>query len=63
MEFKGIMMSEINQRERQVLYDITYKWHLKGAELLKTENRVEVTRCWEEGDLENLSKGNNLKIL
>ena len=29
MDLKGIMLSEINQRERQILYDITYMWNLK----------------------------------
>ena len=29
MDLKGIMLSEINQRERQILYDVTYMWNLK----------------------------------
>ena len=29
MDLKGIMLSEINQIERQVLFDLTYMWMLK----------------------------------
>ena len=29
MDLEGIMTSEISQKERQILYDITYMWHLK----------------------------------
>ena len=29
MDLEGIMLSEINQTERQILYDITYTWNLK----------------------------------
>ena len=31
MDMEGIMLSEINQRERQILYDITYMWNLKNT--------------------------------
>ena len=29
MELKGIMLSEITDRERQIPYILTYKWNLK----------------------------------
>ena len=29
MDLEGIMLSEINQTERQILYDLTYMWNLK----------------------------------
>ena len=29
MDLEGIMPSETSQRERQILYDITYMWHRK----------------------------------
>ena len=29
MDLEGIMLSEINQTERQILYDIIYMWNLK----------------------------------
>ena len=29
MDWEGIMVSEISQTERQILYDITYMWNLK----------------------------------
>ena len=31
MNLEGIMQSEISQRERQILYDITYMWHLRNT--------------------------------
>ena len=33
LDFKGIMLSEISQTERdkQMLYDITYTWNLRSA--------------------------------
>ena len=35
---EGIMLSEINQRERQILHDFTYKWNLKNkTKLTDTE--------------------------
>ena len=29
MDLEMIILSEVNQRERQILYDITYMWNLK----------------------------------
>ena len=29
MDLEGIMLSEMSDRERQILYDITYMWNLK----------------------------------
>ena len=31
MDLEGIMLSEINQTEGQILYDITYMWNLKNT--------------------------------
>ena len=28
---EGIMLSEISQREKKILYDITYMWNLKNT--------------------------------
>ena len=30
MDLEGIMLSDISQREKQILYDITYMWNLKN---------------------------------
>ena len=30
MDLEGIMVSEMSDRERQILYDITYMWNLKN---------------------------------
>ena len=29
MDLEGIMLSEISQTERQILFDVTYMWNLK----------------------------------
>ena len=42
---KKIMLSEISQRESQILYDITYMWKLK-------KNAKEYI-CKTEADIEN----------
>ena len=31
MDLEGIMLSEKSDRERQILYDITYMWNLKNT--------------------------------
>ena len=31
MDLEGIMLSEMSDRERQILYDITYMWNLKNT--------------------------------
>ena len=31
MDLEGIMLSETSQRQRQMLYDITYMWNLKDT--------------------------------
>ena len=28
---EGIMLSEMSQKERQILYDLTYMWNLKNT--------------------------------
>ena len=30
MDLEGIMLSEMSDRERQILYDTTYMWNLKN---------------------------------
>ena len=30
MDLEGIMLSEVSDRERQILYNFTYMWHLKN---------------------------------
>ena len=32
MDLEGILLSEISQRERQILYDIAYMWNLKNQQ-------------------------------
>ena len=37
MDLGGVMLSEIPARQRQMLYDIIYMWHLKNSNLTKQE--------------------------
>ena len=30
MDLEGVMLNEMSERERQILYDITYMWNLKN---------------------------------
>ena len=43
---QGIMLSEINQTERQILYKLSYMWNLDKtkARLIDTENSMVVVR-------------------
>ena len=38
------MLSEISQKERQILCDLTYNVEFKKPELIETENRLVVAR-------------------
>ena len=31
MDLEGIMLSEMSDRERQILYDTTYMWNIKST--------------------------------
>ena len=42
--FEGIMLSEISQTERQILYDLTYMWNLKNPISITTDNIIVVAR-------------------
>ena len=51
MEFEGIMLSELSQIEKQILYDLSYMSNLRQtknkkspAKLTDTENRLVVAR-------------------
>ena len=59
MDLEGTMLSENKpDRERQILYDITYYVETKKAKLIKTESRVVVTRGQGRGGkVEMLVKG------
>ena len=56
------MLSEINQTERQIMYDTTYMWNFKKPNSQKQSKLVadsgrglgELGRCW--------SKGTNLQL-
>ena len=41
---KGIMLSEINHRKKQILYDLTYNWNEKKNPTHRKEIRFVVTR-------------------
>lgn len=43
MNFKGIMLSETSQTERQTLYDFTYMWNLKKNQTNEHRNKKKQT--------------------
>ena len=45
MNLENIKIMEISQRETgHILYDLTYMWYLKKAELIKTGSKLVVTK-------------------
>ena len=45
MNVKVIMPSEISQRERQILYDLSYMWNIKQNKAKKTHHRKRNKTC------------------
>ena len=43
MDFEGIMLSE-KVREREIPYDLTYRWNLKKNKFIDTDNSMVVAR-------------------
>ena len=37
MDLEGSMLSEMSDREREILYDLTYMWNLKANQTNKTK--------------------------
>lgn len=60
MTLQGIMLSEINPKERQLLYGVTYMWNLKTVEFIETRRRMVVGRGW--GGRSGWSKGTNFQL-
>ena len=54
VDHEGIMLSKFN-KERQILYDLTYMWTVKQPNI-KTENRLVVDRR-EGWEVEELDEG------
>ena len=52
MDPEGIMPGEISQRERQVLYDLSYMWNLK--EKKTPNNQAHRYREQQRGDCQRL---------
>ena len=57
MEFEGIMLSELSQIEKQILYDLSYMSNLRQTKnkksptkLTDTENRLVVIRSQGAGN-------------
>lgn len=47
-DLEDIVLSEMSDTERQILYALTYRWNLKKGDLVKTESRMVVTSWgWE----------------
>ena len=57
----GIVLSEMSDRERQILYDITYMWNIKNA--TNTEcNKKETCREQTSGYQRKKREGGRSKI-
>ena len=46
MDLEGKMLSEISQKERQILSDLTYMWNRKGKQKTKSNSQVQRTDWW-----------------
>ena len=61
MDLKGIMLNEMSERERQILYDLTYMWNLKKktkTKLIDTKNRLVGTRGRGGNGTDKMVEGN-----
>ena len=50
MDLEGSMLSEMSDREREILYDLTYMWNLKANQTNKTkwkETHRPTCWCWQ----------------
>lgn len=56
MNLEGLVLSEINQTERQILHGITYKWDLGG----KSQTHRLLSRAGGWGRWSRLVKGHKL---
>jgi len=61
MDLEDIMLSEISQKERKILCDLTYNVEFEKPELIETENRLVVAR--DEGKRVKLVKEYKLTVI
>lgn len=59
----NIMLSKVSQTKKEILYNLTYVWNLKKAELRETENRLVVARSWGRKNGGMLVKGYELPVI
>jgi len=45
------MLSEMSDREGQILYGFTYRWNLKKSKVIETKSRMVVARAWKVGKM------------
>jgi len=57
MEVKGITLSEMSDRERQMLYGLTYVESIEKESLIETKNRLVVARSRSGCELVKCVKG------
>lgn len=63
MDLEVIMLNEITDTERQILFGLTYTRNLKKDGLTETENSVEVIRGWGLGVMGRCwSKGTSFQL-
>lgn len=58
MELEGIMISEVNETERQKTYHFTFMWNLKSKQNRKThKRRKHILNIKTQKDQVNIKKG------
>ena len=57
MDLEGIMLSEISQTERQILFDVTYMWNLKKMQHTSEQNRKAADRLTDTENKQVVSSG------
>lgn len=56
MDLAGLMLSELSQKETQILHGITYRWNSKKSNSQKTDSRKVVARGCEVEEIGEMVK-------
>ena len=57
-----MIQSEVRQRQRQILYGLTYTWNLKQSKLIEAESS-RVARAWGRGNGQIQVKGYRAAVM
>ena len=53
---EGIVLSEMSDREKQILYELTYMWNLKTLNSKKQRVEGSWPRAWGVGEMGDVSQ-------